>query len=193
LKLSSNSEEVEMNIVKSSRALLVMGVALSAAMSARAAGTYNLTCDASRSGSFTIALTGFNMVVTGSGDASGAGAAAGKRASKFELTINYDSGKDYNALLSMLEDNENLRSCKLTDGQGGGTTASDSWNQEAVTKGKSKGKNNAPASTTGGALEWILTNASITSVTATGSEGATGAPQGSMQATIEAQSFSFAD
>ncbi|MGO8935483.1 MAG: hypothetical protein ACLQDA_17385 [Terracidiphilus sp.] len=181
-----------MEIMRGTRALLVICLALSVAISARAAGTYTLTCDASRSGSFTLTLTGFNMVVTGSSEP-GTGAAAGKRDSKFELTINFDSGKDYGALLSMLQDNENLRSCKLVDGAGGGTTASDNWTQEAVTKGKNKNKNNAPASTTGGALEWILTNATITSVTATGSESATGAPQGSMQATLEAQTFSFAD
>jgi hypothetical protein len=166
-----------MEIMRGTRALLVICLALSVAISARAAGTYTLTCDASRSGSFTLTLTGFNMVVTGSSEP-GTGAAAGKRDSKFELTINFDSGKDYGALLSMLQD---------------GTTASENWTQEAVTKGKNKNKNNAPASTTGGALEWILTNATITSVTATGSESATGAPQGSMQATLEAQTFSFAD
>jgi len=181
-----------MKMMNSMRTLLVICLALGAAMSARAAGTYTLTCDASRSGSFTLTLTGFNMAVTGSTE-SGVGAASGKRDSKFELTINFDSGKDYGALLSMLQDNENLRSCKLVDGAGGGTTGAYNWNQEAVTKGKNKGKTNAPASTTGGALEWILTNATITSVTATGSESATGAPQGSMQATLEAQTFSFAD
>jgi hypothetical protein len=181
-----------MSIVKTNRALVVICFILGAAMGARAAGTYTLTCDASRSGSFTIALTGFNMAVTGS-NASGAGAAQGRPESKFELTINFDSGKDYGALLSMLQDKENLRSCKLVDGEGGGTAATDNWSQMSATKGKGKGKNNAPASTTGGALEWILTNASITSVTATGSESSTGAPTTSMQATIEAQTFSFAD
>ena len=183
-----------MKMMKSMRVMLVICLALGAAMSARAAGTYTLTCDASRSGSFTLTLTGFNMVVTGTTESGvGTGAAAGKHDSKFELTINFDSGKDYGAFLSMLQDNENLRSCKLVDGAGGGTAATDNWNQEAVTKGKNKNKSGPPAPTTGGALEWILTNATITSVTATGSESATGAPQGSMQATLEAQTFSFAD
>jgi hypothetical protein len=192
LKRSSNGKEVEMNIVKSTRALLVICLALSATIGARAAGTYTLTCDAVRSGTVTIALTGFTVAVTGSSE-SGVGAAQGRHDSKFALTIDFAPGKDYGALLSMLQDNENLRSCKLLDGEGGGSAATDNWNQSAVNKGKNKGKSNAPASTTGGALEWILTNATITSVTATGSESATGAPQGSMQATLEAQTFSFAD
>jgi hypothetical protein len=193
LKRSRNREEVEMKMMKGTRALLVICLTLGAAMSARAAGTYTLTCDAARSGPITIGLTGFNLVVTGTGEAIGASQGGGRRETKFALTINFAPGKDYETLLSMLEDNENLRSCKLVDGEGGGTAAADNWNQMAVTKGKNKSKNTAPASTTGGALEWILTNASITSVTALGSESATGAPQGSMQATLEAQTFSFAD
>ena len=192
MKRGINSEEVEMRIMKSLRVLLVMCLVLGAAIGARAAGTYTLTCDAVRSGTVTIALTGFTVAVTGS-SVSGVGAAQGRPETKFALTIDFAPGKDYGALLSMLQDNENLRSCKLVDGEGGGSAATDNWNQSAVTKGKNKGKNNAPASTTGGALEWILTNATITSVTATGSESATGAPQGSMQATLEAQTFSFAD
>ncbi|MGO8756639.1 MAG: hypothetical protein ACLQG3_00800 [Terracidiphilus sp.] len=182
-----------MKIMKGTRVLLLIGLVVGSATGARAAGTYTLTCNASRSGAFSITLTGFNMVVTGSGDASGASAAAGKRDAKFELTVQFNSGKDYGALLSMLEDNENLRSCKLVDGESEGAAATDNWNQMSVTKGKNKSKTSEPASTTRGALEWILTNASITSVTATGSESTTGAPQGSMQATIEAQTFSFAD
>jgi hypothetical protein len=192
LKRGINSEEVEMRIMKSLRVLLVMCLVLGAAIGARAAGTYTLTCDAVRSGTVTIALTGFTVAVTGS-SVSGVGAAQGRPETKFALTIDFAPGKDYGALLSMLQGNENLRSCKLVDGEGGGSAATDNWNQTAVTKGKNKGKNNAPASTTGGALEWILTNATITSVTATGSESATGAPQGSMQATLDAQTFSFAD
>ena len=182
-----------MRFVMSSRVLLVMGLALGAAMSARAAGTYTLTCDAARSGPITIPLTGFNVVVTASGESVGASAGGGRREAKFALTIDFAPGKDYETVLSMLQDNENLRSCKLIDGEGAGTAAADNWNQMSATKGKNKGsKNNGPVSTTGGALEWILTNASITSVTATGSESTAGVPQGSVQANIEAQNFTFA-
>jgi hypothetical protein len=189
---SRNRKEVEMKFMKGTRALLVICLTLGVAVGARAAGPYTLTCDAARSGPITIELTGFTVAVTAS-SVSGVGAAQGRPETKFTLTIDFAPGKDYGALLSMLQDNENLRSCKLVDGEGGGSAATDNWNQSAVTKGKNKGKTNAPASTTGGALEWILTNATITSVTASGSESATGVPQGSMQSTLEAQTFSFAD
>jgi len=183
-----------MKMIKGTRTLLLIGLALGAAMSARAAGTYTLTCDASMGAKITMTLTGFTLKVTSSGEASSSGAAAGRAGNAtFELTIRFAPGKDYETFLSMAQDGENLRSCKLVDGEGGGTTASDSWTQMSVTKGKSKGKSTAPASTTGGALEWILTNARVTSVTATGNENASGAPEGSMEATLEAQTFSFAD
>ena len=183
--------------MKNARGLLVICLVMGAAMGARAAGPFTLTCDAARSGTVTIALTGFNVVVTGSGESEPTGAVAGKATgrseTKFAVTVQTDSGKDYETLLSMLEDDEVLRSCKLVDGQGGGAAATDSWNQMAVAKGKNKANknNSAPASTTGGALEWILTNASVTSVTATGGPNSSGVPTTSMQATIEAQKFSF--
>ncbi len=185
-----------MNVV---RALLVIGLTLGAAMSARATGTYTLTCDAAMGTTISIPLTGFTFKVTGSGETSSdTGMAAGKRenagSASFELSIRFAPGKDYETLLSMAQDGENLRSCKLTDGEAGGTAANDSWTQMSVTKGKGKNKNNnAPAAaSTGGALEWILTNAKVTSVTAIGNENATGVAEGSILATIEAQTFSFA-
>jgi len=181
------------------RALFVVCFTLGAAMSARAAGTYNLACDAANGAKISLTLTGFTFKVTSSGSAAGeptaAGASSGRAGNaSFELTIRFAPGKDYETFLSMAQDGENLRSCKLTDGDSGGSAASDSWTQNAVTKGKSKNKNTEPApASTGGALEWILTNARVTSVTATGNENASGVPEGSMQATLEAQTFSFAD
>jgi hypothetical protein len=191
-----------MNFVKCTRGLLVICFTLGVTIGARAAGTYNLTCDAANGAKIAITLTGFTFRVTnsgsGPGEASATGASANKRETTsdaaFELTIRFALGKDYETFLSMAQDNENLRSCKLTDGEGGGTTASDNWTQMSTTKGKSKNKNNEPAAaSTEGALEWILTNARVTSVTAKGDENASGVPEGSMQATIEAQTFSFAD
>ena len=181
-----------MKIITGSRALLLMSLGLGAAMSAHAAGPYTLTCDAARSGTVTIALTGYTVAVTGTSEAAiGAGKGASRRETKFALTVQASSGKDYETLLSILQDDEILRSCKLIDGQGGaGVGASDSWTQESA-KGKNKGKNNQPASNSGGALEWILTNASVTSVTASGGPNSTGVPATSMQATIEAQNFTF--
>jgi hypothetical protein len=189
---STNSKEVKMKGNASARAVVVMSLALGLSLSARAAGTFTLECDAARSGAITIALTGFNVVVTGTGEGAVAtGKSAGRTETKFALTVQFDTGKDYETFLSMMDDNEILRSCKLIDGAGGGVTASDSWT-EMNAKGKNKSKTNQPASATGGALEWILTNATVTSVTATGSQNTAGAPVTSMQATIEAEKFSFA-
>jgi hypothetical protein len=169
-----------------------MSLGLGAAMSAHAVGPYTLTCDAARSGTLTITLTGYIVAVTGTSESAigaGAGKGMGRRETKFALTVQTSSGKDYETLLSMLQDDEMLRSCKLIDGEGSGITANDSLTQGS--KGKNKGKNNLPASTTGGALEWILTNASVTSVTASGGPNSAGVPTTSMQATIEAQNFTF--
>ncbi len=194
--------EVVMKIMSGTGTLLVMCLVLGAAMSARAAGTYALTCDAANGAKITMTLTGFTFKVTSSGSGSSestvTGATAGKRETaddaSFELTIRFAPSKDYETFLSMAQDNENLRSCKLTDGDSGGSAASDSWTQNVATKGKSKNKNSEPTTaSTGGTLEWILTNARVTSVTAIGNENASGVPEGSMQATLEAQTFSFAD
>ena len=190
---SRKSKEVEVKMMKGTTALVAMILGLGGAISAHAAGGFTLTCDAARSGAITIQLTGFNVVVSGSGDST-MGAASGKglerNEAKFALTVTIDSGKDYQTLLSMFEDGEVLRSCKLIDGEGGGVTASDSWT-EANAKGKNKSKTNPPAGSAGGALEWILTNATVTGVTATGSQSSTGVPTTSLQATIEAQKFTF--
>ncbi len=180
-----------MGFMKWTGAVLAMCLGQGAAMSAHAAN-YTLTCDAARSGSITIQLTGFSVAVTGSGESSAVGKGVERSETKFALTVQTDSGKDYETLLSMLEDGEVLRSCKLIDGQvAGGATGKDDWTQMAETKGKNKGKNNAPASTTGGGLEWILTNASVTSVTVTGGPNTAGVPTTLIQATIEAQKYTF--
>jgi hypothetical protein len=179
--------------MKNARALLVMCLVMGTAMVGRAAGTYTLTCEPERGGTLTLALTGFNFKVTGEAEAA-TGMAAGARRSNFELSIRFAPSKDYETLLSMVEGNEVLRSCKLIDTESGGTTAVDDWNQMSAVKGSknAKAKNNAQAATsTGGALEWILTNATITTVTAIGNINNTGAAEGSMQATIDAQKFSF--
>jgi len=187
-----------MTNTKNLGALAAAGLLLVSAIAARAAGAYTLTCDAARSGNITIQLTGFNVAVTGSGSASPDGAVSGlgagrRESTKFALTVQTDSGKDYETLLSMLEDDEVLRSCKLVDGEvsGGGMTAKDNWTQEAVTKGKNKSKTNAAPAAGGGGLEWILTNATVTSVTVNAGPNATGVPTTTIQATIDAQKFSF--
>jgi hypothetical protein len=182
-----------MKTAKAARVLLVIGLLSGATLSAHAAGSYMLTCDAAKGATLNMTLTGFSFKVTGAEEAA-TGMAAGKRSnSNFELTIKFAAGRDYETLVSMVEDNEIFRSCKLVDGTGGGVTATDNWNQMSTAKGKNKSKasGNIQKTNSSGALEWILTNATVTSVTATGSENSTGAPESSIQATIEAQKFSF--
>lgn len=167
---------------------------LAAAPGARAAGPFTFTCDAARSGTVTLQLTGFNVSTTASGVASPDGKGMGRRETKFAVTIQTDSAKDYQTLLGLMDGDEYLRSCKLIDGQGGaGISANDSWTQENVGKGKNKGKNNnnGQAPTGSGTLEWILTDASVTGVTVNAGPSSTGVPTTAIQATIEAQKYTF--
>jgi hypothetical protein len=181
-----------MKVSKRVWALLVMCLFLASAVGARAA-TYTLTCEPARGDAMVIVLTGFNFKVTGGAESSASGAAVGARRSNFELTIRLALNKDYEALVSMAEDNEVLRSCKLTDSDvSGGVAATDNWTQMSAAKGKNaKVKNAAPASTSNGAFEWILTNATVTSISAIGSENSSGTPESSVSATIEAQKYTF--
>jgi hypothetical protein len=185
------NEEVGMIGMKRIWAFLVMCLFAGGAMGARAAG-YTLSCEPARGDAINIALTGFNFKVMGSAE-SATGMATGRTAGKFELSVRFAMSKEYELMVQMAEDNEVLRSCKLTDGDvSGGTTAADNWNQTAV-KGKnnSKVKGNAAAPASNGAFEWILTNATITSISAIGGETSSGAPESSVQAIIEAQKYSF--
>jgi len=170
-------------------AILMLSSMLTGAASARAAGTYTLTCEPERGDAFTIVLTGFNFKVTGAAESASSAAAA--RRSGFELSVRFSLNKDYEALVSMAESNELMRSCKLTDTDvsGGGVLIDNMTGTSANKSKNAKVKNAAPASS--GAFEWILTNATITSVTAIGSENNAGAPEGSAQATIEAQKYTF--
>jgi hypothetical protein len=165
-------------------AFLVMCLFLGGAVGAHAAN-YSLTCEPAKGDSFTIVLTGFNFKVTGTTESTGS-AAASTRRSGFELSIRFALSKDYEALLSMAEDNEVLRSCKLTDND----VSAGPPTSENVGKGKNAKMKNATSSSSG-APEWILSNATITSISAIGSETTTGAAESSVQATIEAQKYSF--
>ena len=177
--------------MKASRSIwkfLAVSCLLLCAAGARAA-TYTLTCEPERGDAFTIVLTGFNFKVTGSAE-SPTGAAATRR-SGFELSVRFSLNKDYEALVSMAESNELMRSCKLTDTDvGGGGMVIDNVTGTSSSKNKNAKVKNATTASSG-AFEWILTNATITSVTAIGSENNAGAPESSAQATIEAQKYTF--
>jgi hypothetical protein len=113
--------------------ILAMGLMMGAAESAHAAATYGLTCEASRGQSFTIALTSFSFHV-GAATSAATGAASGKRDSS-ELLIRFPVSKEYDVLLGAAEEDEVLRSCRLTVTTGS-MAATDNWNQMAATKGK---------------------------------------------------------
>jgi hypothetical protein len=165
-------------------AFLVMCLFLGGTAGARAAN-YTLTCEPAKGDSFTIVLTGFNFKVTGTTESTGSAAVSSRR-SGFELSIRFALSKDYEALLSMAEDNEVMRSCKLTDSD----VSAGPVMSESAGKGKNaKMKNQATSSS--GVPEWILSNATITSISAIGSENNTGAPESSVQAVIEAQKYTF--
>jgi hypothetical protein len=177
--------EVGMKGSRSFWAFVMLCFVLAGAVRARAAN-YTLTCEPAKGDSFTIALTGFNFKVTGTTEPTGSAAAS--RRSGFELSVRFALNKDYEALVSMAEDNEVLRNCKLTDSDvSAGPVMSDN-----AAKGKNA-KAKGAVSSSGGAFEWILTNATITSISAIGSENNSGAAESSVQAIIEAQKYTFTD
>jgi hypothetical protein len=159
-----------------------------------------LTCEASRGQSFTIALTSFSFHV-GAATSAATGAASGKRDSS-ELLIRFPVSKEYDVLLGAAEEDEVLRSCRLTVTTGS-MAATDNWNQMAATKGKGNKANkiskNEPSNSgpTSGEMEWTLNNGTISGITAIGTDGsgAAGTPAGTpetlVQATIVAQNFTF--
>jgi hypothetical protein len=142
-----------------------------------------------RGGTLNIPLLGFDFKVTGGATAT-TGMASGKHGS-FELMIRFEPGPAYGTFLEMTETNEVLKSCRLTDGSGGGMAAKDNWTQMAApAKGTNKGNAAPPAPS--GAMVWTLTNATVTSVLAVGNENNAGVAAGSVQATLTAERFEFA-
>ena len=182
--------------------ILAMGLMMGAALSARAAATYSLTCETSRGQSFTLALTSFSFHVGGETPAA-TGAASGKRESS-ELLIRFPVSKEYDVLLGAAQEGEVLRSCRLTVGTGT-VTATDNWNGAMTSNPKVKGNkankaSNIEGSKSGpssGEMEWTLNNGTISGLTAIGTDGSgaagtpAGAPETLVQATIVAQNFTF--
>jgi hypothetical protein len=187
--------EVAMKGLKRIWVLVVMCYAASAAVGAHAAGAYMLTCEPARGGTITIPLIGFTFKVTGGAAEIPTGmAASGRRATSFDLMVRFAPGSYYQTMLSMAQTNEVLRSCRLVDGEGsGGVTAKDNWTQMEMQKGTSNPRmNNQPqGSSSGGALTWTFTNATVSSVTAIGNELPSGVTEGQIQATLSAERYEF--
>ncbi len=168
-----------------------------AALTAHAAANYSLSCETMRSGAFTIPVTSFTFHVGAAPAGSAAMGSGAARRSSSELIFRFAAGKTYETLLNALNEGEVLKSCRLTE-SGASIAATDNWTQMSMQKGASvkgnKGNNQPSASV----MEWTMTNALLTGLTAIGSDGTgaggtpAGAPEGIMQATITAQAFSFA-
>lgn len=172
---------------------LMMSCLAGASVAAHAAGAYTLTCEPARGGTINIQLIGFTFKVTG-GAAEMPTGMAPRRATNFELTVRFAPGSSYQTMLTMAQTNEVLRSCRLVDGEGGGITAKDNWTQMSVPKGVNNPRTGNPAqgSSSGGALTWTFTNATVSSVTAIGNELPSGVTEGQIQATIAAERYEFA-
>lgn len=123
-----------MRIMKALVAAGVPSLLLAAAAGAHAAGPYTLTCTGMSSETITMALTGFTVKLNGPQEAASSG--AGAKRSAVSITIRFAPSKDYETLWSMAQDNEVLRSCKLTDTESGAATSStDDWTM-ATSKAK---------------------------------------------------------
>jgi hypothetical protein len=179
---------------------IVAMCALAGAAAAAQAATYSLTCETAKGEKFTVALTSFSFHV-GSSTEANTGMAAGSKRATSELIIRFATNSGtYETLLTAAEDDEVLRSCRLSEGAGGGTTAADNWNSDVKAKGKNKksvdsgSARGGSATSSNGAMEWVLNNATVSGVTAmqTDGTGTAGTPESVIQATIVAQNFTFA-
>jgi hypothetical protein len=160
---------------------LVMCCLAGTAARARAAGPYSLTCDAARSGTFTIALTGFTFKVTGDA-AEGAAGKPGAHPTSFELQVRFAPGTYYQSMLATVQTGEVMRSCQLMDGEGGG-------GMTAMPRGNFNSR--TANSSAGGVFTWTFTNAAVTSVTAIGGTLPSGVMEGQIQATLSAEKYAF--
>jgi hypothetical protein len=181
-------------------------VALATTCAGRAATpTYSLSCETMRGQNFTLALTSFSFHVGGSTPNSAAGSAMGSaRRSTSELIFRFAPSGVYEMLLTAVQSDEILKSCRLIETTTGASAPSgthagtDDWNQMmSVPKGSTPTRGSSGSTPAVGTMEWTLTNGMITGLTAIGGDGAgaggtpTGAPSATIQGTIVAQSFTF--
>ena len=146
------------------RATLAVGIALLASVGAHAATTFSFTCNAQKSGSFTIVPSSFTFQI------SKAANPVGGRES-FALTIHFPQSKTYSVLLSSLDENENMKTCILTETVGT-VVAKDSWVGMSSTAPKGATAKASPAAQGSGEVyQWTFVNANLTSLTATGTDG----------------------
>jgi len=164
-----------MNFMKAGRTVLTTSLLLGAAMGARAATTYTISCEAEKSGNFALTLTGFELNTAHPNSP----AVATAERTTFSLTFRFFPTADYGKILMMLENNESLKSCTLS--QAAGTTA---------TAGVNKRPLNAAATEASGP-HWQFTNCYFSSVTASGGASKSGFPAESVEVTMTGQRFAF--
>jgi hypothetical protein len=179
--------------IRQLQGLAALGVALFISASADAATTFSFTCQAQKSGSFTIVPSSFTFQLNKEHQANGL--PTGKET--YSLSIRFPMSKAYSALQGALEENENLSTCKLTEtvGKPGTSGASDSWTVQAAAPRGGAAKAPVPAASSGEVYEWTFVNAQVTNLTATGTDGTGTSPatlaEGSMQATFSYQRYTF--
>jgi len=159
-------------------AALVLVLLLCSCRQACAVSTYSLECNANMQGRITVQLNSFRVQVTPPG-----ASVAGPQQHHYELTVHFPAGRAYTAFHSVIDRNENMHTCKLTETETGASPASRTGNNAAPT-GMAR-----PVDS----LEWDFSEGTVTSVVALGSDGTstTGnvAPQGSMQVVFLFQSL----
>ncbi|MGA2887256.1 MAG: 4Fe-4S dicluster domain-containing protein [Terracidiphilus sp.] len=113
-----------------------------------------------------------------------------------ELVFRIPGSKEYDALRATLEDNEELRNCRLMVTTGTVAT-SDNWNVKANSKNKNSRNNGAGSDSASGIMEWTFKNATISALTVIGTDGSGAAgtagatPEVLVEGTIVAQNFIF--
>lgn len=148
------------------------------AAQAHAASSYVLNCDAQKQGRVTVQLSSFSFRVNAP-----AGMQTAQGRTTYELVVNFPAGKAYAVFQQAVQTNELMRTCQLTESEGGATARTGIGGSAGAMRG-------------GETMEWQFTDAVLSSTTAVGSDGsganANGVPQGSMQAVFTFRNYSFA-
>src|ERR1035437_2467224 len=159
------------------RKILAICAVLGAALQAQAASSYVLDCEAQKQGRVTVQLSSFSFQLTAPASIQTGG---GARRTNFELIVHFPAGKAYAFFQQSVETNEMIKTCTLTETENG-----------------TAGRPGIGVGRGGETQEWTFSDGTVSSTTATGSDGsaanANGVPQGSMQAIFMFGRFAFAE
>jgi len=164
------------------RKIFAICVVLGVALQAHAASSYVLNCEAQKQGRVTVQLSSFSFQLTAQASIQ----TGGGRRTSYELIVHFPAGKASGVFQQAVETNERINTCTLTETENG----------VAGRPGIGTG-GGAGAGRGGETLEWTFNDGTVSSTTATGSDGsganASGVPQGSMQAIFLFNRFAFAE